>query len=160
MKRCFLFYMTIILSSLECFPQIKENHNVNFQYCIDNYICNLIKLNYSNILQFDQPYDNNQIKYYNDLIEKILPDIKISNMQNLPFHIRKDCSSISIGANVFFITYSGTIKKIGDGEIVPNQVTMTYRWKALSENILFFIFTNRELNNSLQEYVFIPCRHD
>ena len=127
MKRYFLFYITIILSSLDCFSQIKEDNSVNFQYCIDSYICKLIELNYGNILKFDKPYDNNQIKYYNNLIKKILPDIKISNMQNLPFHIRKDCSSMSIGANVFFVTYSGTIKETGDGEIVPNQVTMTYR---------------------------------
>lgn len=90
--------------------------------------------------------------------EKLNIDLQIENETNIPFTVQEKCDSAAIQLNVFFILLKNTdhfIEKSGYGEFFPNKVTLTYKW-VLQDNLLIFIFTNRELNRKFQQYVYLP----
>lgn len=156
MKKIIVILISIISCSVSINAQKMDtisNILINAQ---KNYLYRLCLMNTQTIISFKTTIPSDQKKIL--LIKEILGvELQVENVVNIPFFIQEKCDSAAIKANVFFILLEETdifIKKSGNGEITPNKATLTYKWQ-LKDNLLIFIFTNRELNHKFQKYIYM-----
>ncbi|MDR0507211.1 MAG: hypothetical protein LBH32_10425 [Dysgonamonadaceae bacterium] len=157
MKKVFIFL--IVLYSISLWSQEKDDTNFLLTNAQKDYLYHLSKLNVETILSF-KDFTLNDSKKLSLIEKKFNIDLQIEDEVNILFTIQEKCDSAAIQVNVFFVLLKSTdsfIEKSGYGEFFPNKVTLTYKW-VLKDNLLIFIFTNRELNHKFQQYVYLPTR--
>lgn len=156
MKRTF-FALMFVFSITFCNAQMRDSVFVILENCQKDYLYHLYNLNKKSVLNFKTPSLNNSEKMA--LISNILKvDIQFNETINMPFFVQEKCDSASIQANIFFIMLKPNcdnylIEEAGSGEVNPNKVILTYKWN-IQNDVLIFIFTNRELNHPFQKYIY------
>lgn len=127
----------------------------------DDYIINTVKKNSKKNLVFYDSYSKDEIDKYLKLIKNQLVDsFDVEEIINQPITLSNNCEEKAINSNVFILKIKlknvTVAKKLsGEGEFIPNKVTLTYKWKFIDE-YLYFIFTSRPLEDGLQQLIYIP----
>jgi hypothetical protein len=131
----------------------------NIEVVKNEYLLNTIKLNTNKKLTFFDTYSEIESEDYLNLIKSRFKDkIIINEITNQPITISNNCKEKAINTNIFILKIKNSSldnQKKGEGEFIPSKVTLTYRWKII-DNYLFFIFTNRPLNDDLQKFIYLP----
>ena len=137
------------------------NAQVNMEDLKNDYIIEIVKKNFKKNFVFYESYSKEEnIKYLNLIKSKFEYNLDVDEMINQSLTLSDNCEVRAINLNVFILRLKSKDGKQqrqnsnGDGEFIPNKVTLTYKWKII-DNYLYFIFTNRPLSDSLQKLIYI-----
>ncbi len=152
MKIKFVF-LICIFASIFCYAQNEPVKDVALIDRQKDYLYELYHLNKGNILSFEkESHENSKILLIKEIVKN---NLQIVSYINLPYSIQEENDSSAILVNVFFIKLQSSelpILKSQSGEVVPNKVTLTYKW-SVEGDVLIFTFTSRSLDHPYQKYV-------